>query len=115
MRTDDNNNPTAFTTGIAKEAGLRESIDFISGTPFPLPSDLITAFLTNDPIVTTIKVIDKIGFYTSKGSQRWTYIAIPQFLWSSLTFNEKRDIIGFMYEHEGGIKMRGLFPNYGQK
>ena len=115
MRTDDNHNPTAFTTDLAEEARLVEGVDYIIGTPFPPPSTLDTAHLLGDPIQTTIRVVDSVGFYTEEGGQRWVYIGIPKFIWDSLTPPQKRDIIGFMYQHEGGTAMRPLFPNYGRR
>jgi hypothetical protein len=120
LRTDDNNNPTAFTTAVAQEAGLRIGVDYEQGTPFRAfggslnPSFCYTAKLLGDPIALTIQVIDKLGFYTEAGSQRWVYIAIPRFAWDCLLSTQSRDVIGFMYQREGGTTMRHLFPNYGQ-
>jgi hypothetical protein len=113
MRTDDNNNPTAFTVDLAAQAGLLLTVDYIDGTPFPSPSKLITAKLLGDPVAITIRVIDVVGFYTQEGGQRWEYIAMPKFLWNELLEDEQRDIIGFMYQREGGVAMRRLFPHYG--
>lgn len=114
MRTDDNHNPTAFTTQIADEAFLEEGIDYTQGTPFVFDGvRYYTAKLLLDPVETTIRVIDETGFYTRSGEQRWDYIGMPKFLWTSLTPDLKRDIIGFMYQHEGGVTLRPLFPNYG--
>lgn len=114
MRTDDNRNPAAFTTDIASQAGLVRGVDYRDGTPFPLPSHLVTAHLLGDPIEITIRVIDAIGYYTKAGNPRWDYIAMPQWLWTGLPYEGKRDVIGFHYRREGGGAMRGLFPNYGQ-
>jgi hypothetical protein len=114
MRTDDNNNPAAFTTAIAAQAGLILGTDYVAGTPFPASSSLVTARLLGDPIAITIRVIDAIGYYTGLGNQRWAYIALPKFVWNALTADQKRDVIGFHYQREGGVAMRGLFPNYGQ-
>lgn len=114
MRTDENNNPAAFTTDIAHQAGLVEGVDYEAGEPFPAPSTLITAKLLGDPITLTIRVIDAIGYFTHAGTPRWTYIAMPKFIWNALTLDQKRDVIGFHYQHEGGTAMRGLFPRYGQ-
>lgn len=115
MRTDENNNPAAFTTDIAKQAGLIEGTDYVPGTPFPAPSQLTTAKLLGDPVAITIRVIDAIGYVTRGGGERWVYILIPKFVWDSLSPDLKRDVVGFHYLHEGGTAMRGLFPNYGQK
>jgi hypothetical protein len=114
MRTDDNRNPTAFTTGIAQQAKLVLGVDYVEGTEFPAPSNLFTARLLGDPVAITIRVIDAIGYYTHADLPRWTYIAIPQFVWATLTPEQKRDVIGFQYHHEGGTAMIPLFPNYGK-
>lgn len=112
-RTDENNSPTAFITDIAREAGLIPGEDYSPGTAFA-GGAFVTARLLHDPVATTIRVIDKVSFYTERGNQRWTYIAIPLFIWSTLTYNQKRDVIGAMYQREGGTAMRDLFPNYGK-
>jgi len=110
MRTDENNNPTAFTVDLAVQAGLRVGVDYVSGKPFPPPSRLVTARITGDPVEVTIRLIDVIGFYTSHGSQRWIYIAMPQAIWKALRFEQKRAVIGFMYRREGGTALKHLFP-----
>lgn len=115
-RTDKHNNPTAFTTDIAKNAALVLDKDYSVGDPFKVGNQTFyTAKLLLDPILTTIKVIDAIGYTTKTGNARWIYINIPQFTWLALTFDEKRDVIGYHYQHEGGTEMRHLFPNYGKK
>lgn len=119
-RTDRNNNPAAFTTDIAKQAGLIEGTDYEQGESFQAwmgaapPTLLYTAKLIGDPVALTIRVINAIGYYTAKGSSRWVYIAIPHTIWAGLTSEQKRDVVGFHYQHEGGVTMRGLFPNYGR-
>lgn len=114
MRTDNNNNPTAFTTDVAKTAGLTLGVDYVVGDPFPPPSHLITAKLLGDPILLTIGVIDRIGFKTTWGSNRWAYMDMPKFIWDRMDHVTKVDTIGWMYQREGGIAMRNLFPNYGR-
>jgi hypothetical protein len=131
-RTDRNNNPTAFTTDVAVEARLSLGVDYEPGDSFaylsailpPLDSALYsalppliyyTAKLLGDPIATTIRVINAVTFYTKTGSPRWSYIALPMFVWQALSSGSQRDVIGFMYEREGGTAMRGLFPFYGQR
>lgn len=115
MRTDVNNNPAAFTTDIARQAGLIEGTDYVDGDPFPPPmQNLKTAKLLGDPIALTIKVIDAIGYRTKTGAPRWNYICLPHFVWDAFTFEQKRDIVGYHYENEGGVEMRHLFPNYGK-
>lgn len=115
MRTDRNNNPAAFTTAIAAQAGLVKGTDYTDGDAFPAPSTLVTAKLLGDPVALTIRVIDQIGYYTQHGDPRWTYIAVPKFLWDELSPDQKRDIIGFHYLNEGGTAMRSLFPHYGDR
>ena len=115
MRTDDNNNPTAFTTDLARQAGLVPGTDYVNGTPFGAPSTLVTAKLLGNPIPITIRVLDAVGYYTKQGLQRWPYIAIPRFVWDTLGDGQKRDVIGFQYQREGGQAMRNLFPNYGKQ
>lgn len=107
-RTDRNNNPAAFTTDIAKQAGLLEGTDYVAGDPFP-SGTLVTAKILGDPVQTTIRVIDAIGYYTKMGATRWTYIALPKFVWDALTPAEKKQVIGFHYQHEGGTEMKSLF------
>jgi hypothetical protein len=86
--------------------------DYVPGTPFPAPSNLVTAKLLGDPIQLTIRVISAIGYYTKGGSPRWTYIALPMFVWEALTPSQQRDVVGFHYQHEGGTAMRDLFPDH---
>lgn len=109
FRTDRNRNPAAFTVDIAKQAGLILGTDYVAGDPFPPPSTFVTAKLLGDPIQLTIRVIDTIGYYTKAGQARWTYIALPKFVWDSLTPNLKKEVIAFHYQHEGGTEMLGLF------
>jgi hypothetical protein len=115
MRTDKHRNPTAFTTDIAKEAGLVLGTDYEQGDSFQVagPHGIVytyyTAKLLGDPIATTIRVIDKIGFFNSAHNQRWIYVAIFYDLWKVLSTNNKTAVIGEMYGHEGGTEMKPLF------
>ncbi len=106
MRTDRHNNPTAFTTDIAKQAGLIEGVDYVMGDPFPENPNMFTAKLLGNPIESTIRVIDKIGFVTQNGQNRWVYTdSIPganNAEWLKLGFSEKAQIIKDMYRNEGG-------------
>jgi hypothetical protein len=114
FRTDNNNNPTAFTTDIAREAELVLGTDYEVGESFTIETSnkiYYTAKLLKDPIATTIQVIDKIGFFNDVGQQRWIYIGIPYKLWSSLTKIQKEWVIGYMYHQEGGDTMTNLFPH----
>ena len=111
FRTDDNRNPTAFTIDIAKEAGLVQGTDYEIGDPFESNGrTFYTARLLGDPVIITLRVINKIGFYTKMPNQRWVYIGIPFLLWNSLTDQQKRYTIGVMYQNEGGTMMKDLFP-----
>lgn len=110
-RTDLNNNPTAFTTDLAREAGLVENVEYSIGDPFTVGTTVLhTAKLLIDPIQTTIKVIDKIGFYTSAGQNRWAYMGMPKSIWDTLAEPQKIYIIAFMYRREVGTEMIHLFP-----
>jgi hypothetical protein len=108
---DQNRNPTAFTTAIAVQAGLVLGMDYAIGTPFG--GSFFTARLLGDPVVITIRVIHALGFQTATGALRWTYIGMPAFVWNALTWAMMRDVIGYMYQREGGTLMKSLFPNYG--
>lgn len=108
MRTDRHNNPTAFTTDIARIAGLQEGVDYTIGDPFS-GGKYHTANIIGNPIDKTIQVIDKIGFYTKNGNQRWTHTAIPQSQWNSMSYDEKKNVIKQMYQHEGGTKLKNKF------
>jgi hypothetical protein len=108
-RADRHNNPAAFTADIAKQGGLIEGTDYVQGDKFPDPSNLHTAKLLGDPIQLTIRVIDKIGYYTKAGAARWSYVSMPQFVWESLDPPMKKKVIGWHYAHEGGTEMKGLF------
>lgn len=112
MRTDDNNNPTAFTTDVAKLGGLVPGTDYEQGEPFSSDGFFYyTAKLLGDPVEITVRLIDKIGFQTSSGKPRWIYINVPKILWAHLTFEQKRITVGEMYRNEGGMTMRHLFPD----
>jgi hypothetical protein len=116
MRTDDHNNPTAFTTAIALSAGLVLGTDYEQGESFEVSGVTYwTAKLLGDPLDLTIKVIDSLGFRTKSGHERWVYINFPHFVWLELSKESKIDVIGWMYQQEGGITMRSMFPHYGEK
>lgn len=108
MRTDRHNNPTAFTTDIARIGGLREGVDYVKGDPFD-NGRFHTARLLGDPVATTIKVIDNIGFYTQGGKQRWSHTAIPQDRWNAMTYEQKKQVVKKMYGHEGGKELNNIF------
>ena len=113
FRTDRNNNPTAFTTSVAAEAGLILGTDYAVGDPFETGGrTYFTARLLGDPVALTIRVINAIGFRTAANVQRWAYISIPKYIWQRVNIGEQRDIIGAMYRAEAGVTMRPLFPNY---
>jgi len=101
MRTDRNNNPTAFTTDVAKSLGLVEGRDYVRGDKFPGNSNLYTAKLVGDPVAITIKGLDQGGFYTQSGKPRWTHTAIPQSQWSKYSYAQKVAVVKQMYQKEG--------------
>ena len=125
FRTDRHNNPTAFITQIARQAGLVYGNEYEAGDAFP-NGRYRTARLLKDPIGLTIRVIDRIGFWNQKGSPRWVYVGaiieavtanltskqireVAMFAWSLLSKKQKTVVIGTMYNHEGGKEMEGLF------
>lgn len=115
MRTDENNNPTAFTTDVARDGGLVLGTDYEQGSPFHEGTVLrYTAKLLGDPLAVTIKLMDAAGFYTHAGIARWQYtdgpIGIPKKFWASQTRDQKVLLIGILYAHEGGTEMKHLFP-----
>jgi hypothetical protein len=107
-RTDRHNNPTAFTTDIAKAAGLKEGVDYTKGDSFS-NGQYNTAKLLKDPIDTTIKVIDKLGFTTASGKPRWTYINLSKTQWDKMSYDQKKNTIKKMYQNEGGSNLNNLF------
>lgn len=114
FRTDAHNNPTAFTTDLAKEGHLQLDVDYDQGQCFTSDGHTyFTAQLLGDPVAITIKLIDSTGFYTNLGQIRWVHTGIPFKIWQSLTYDQKVFVIGHMYQHEGGTAMRPLFPQWG--
>lgn len=99
MRTDRHNNPTAFTVDVAKTGGLKEGVDYTKGDPF---DGGVTARIIGDPVEVTIRAIDKMGFYTQSGKQRWTHTAMPQSQWNAMGYDQKKNVIADMYRKEGG-------------
>ncbi len=57
----------------------------------------------------TIRVINRLGYYTVLGLPRWNYIAIPAFVWTALDNPMKRRIIAYHYKREGGTELAHLF------
>lgn len=103
FRTDRHNNPTAFTTGIARQAGLVEGVDYEEGDPFKAGrSTLKTARLIGDPLEITRRVIDSIGFKTRGNQNRWAHTTMTKNDWNSLTVAQKNKVILEMYQREGG-------------
>lgn len=112
FRTDRNNNPVAFTTDVAKSAGLVLGTDYVQGDAFATrqgKATLYTAKLLGDPIQLTIRVIDRIGFFTANGTQRWAYIRFPNADWHKLSLFGKTEIIHLMYHQEGGRELEKFF------
>jgi len=93
-----------MTTDAARAMGLTPGVDYVSGDAFPNNPNLHTAKFLGDPIQTTIKAIDKGGFYTASGKPRWSYLNdIPNVSnWNNLDYNGKVQTIAEMYRHEGG-------------
>lgn len=103
-----------MTTDVAKSGGLVLGTDYAVGASFKVGElTLYTAKLLGDPIALTIRVMDKAGFYTKRGTPRWVYsdgpIGIPAKLWNALTHEQKVLTIGVLYAHEGGTTMMALF------
>jgi hypothetical protein len=110
MRTDRHKNPVAATTDVSRAGGLIGGIDFNNGDSFQVnDKTLYTALFLGDPIDLSIKLITNATFYTRDGHQRWSYIAIPPFLWNSLSQKEKIQVIFWMYKREGGAEMETMF------
>jgi len=112
FRTDRNNNPVAFTTAIAAQAGLVLNVDYEVGDSFTsLGTTYYTAKLLRDPVGLTIQVINKIGFFTNDGQHvRWEYVpSLVSFMWGLLTEFQKTHVVALMYKHEGGIALTNLF------
>jgi hypothetical protein len=114
-RTDRSNNPTAMTTDVAKQAGLVLGRDYTVGSPFQSGGNtLYTANLIGDPVQKTIQVIDRLGFTTPSGAQRWSYINIPRAQWNGMSQNQKAAVVYQMYQKEGnGGALVAAFQPYG--
>jgi len=110
--TDQNNNPINLNIDLAIKGGLIRGEDYNIGPVFDTDIYSVAMIVLGDPVPRIIKVIDEIGFYNEERYPRWTYISIPNFIWLSLTDEQKRDVIGFIYKHLGGNMMIGYFPNY---
>ncbi len=109
-RTDRHNNPTAMTTDVAKTAGLKLGVDYTQGDPFNAGGKtLYTAKLLGDPVATTIKAIDNMGFQTQAGKPRWDYINLSKSQWDAMSYSQKKAVIQKMYGHEGGTQLKSLF------
>lgn len=110
FRTDRNRNPAAFTTDIAKQAGLVLGTDYVQGDSFTVDGwFFFTAKLLGDPVALTIQVIDKVGWQTHTGGPRWTYMDCVNSVWLKLAPEDKAKLIGLMYRHEGGTELKPLF------
>ena len=124
FRTDRHNNPTALSSAVARQSMLEYGCEYTNGDGFG--RGYSTARLIGNPILLTIQVIDKIGFWTRRGLPRWFYVStitssiiftltpsqcrkVFTFAWSLLTKRQKTRVIGKMYQHEGGNEMKDLF------
>ncbi|MCK4997738.1 hypothetical protein KAS08_05535 [Candidatus Pacearchaeota archaeon] len=115
MRTDRHNNPTAFIVELSEQANLELGVEYEQGDSFSGigGETYYTARLIGDSIGMTIKVIDRVGFYTRSGQQRWTHTAMNKSDWDSLDDCKKANVIEVMYYREGGDG--SIFENYGDK
>jgi len=111
-RTDRHRNPTAMITALAKQGGLKLGEDYERGDGFGKKRRYHTALFLGDPVTLTTQVIDKMGFFTRTGRPRWSYsLALVRFMWSLLSANQRRRVVGFMYHREGGREMKELFES----
>lgn len=114
-RADRHRNPAAITTDVAAQAGLTLKIDYEVGEPFTWKGTdgkthtAYTALFLGDPLAITLRVIDAIGYTTSHGAQRWTYINIPAPIWKTFTDEQRKATVAFHYRNEGGTEMTALF------
>lgn len=113
MRTDRHNNPTAMIWTPNVEAQFKQmGYDVKKGDSFK-GGDGSTYYTldmngVSDPIEATISYIDKNGFFTQSGNQRWSHTAISQNEWSSLSNEDKRNVVNQMYQKEGGSGVLGV-------
>jgi hypothetical protein len=138
-RTERHNNPTAFTTDLAKQAGLVEGVDYEIGDAFYDVGDKLglstmeeaiaekrktgeeikkynTARIKKDDwFEVTKKLIDKVGFYDQNGGPRWSYIdklfsgGNANTIWNESDDEGKLKILKKMYGKETPSKYGGLF------
>lgn len=110
QRGDRHNNPLAFTTDVAKQAGLTPGIDYEVGDKFTGTDGKLynTAKIIGDPVSATMKVIDKVGFYTSDGRRRWKHTAMTKNKWDSLPYERKVQVIQEMERQEGGSLLNSM-------
>lgn len=109
-RTDRHNSPAAITTEVAAQAKLKLGVDYEQGDKFVADGKIYyTARLLGDPIATTLRVFDAIGFYTKTGTPRWVYLAIPKSVWVLMDAKARKQTVYESYLHEGGTEMKGLF------
>jgi hypothetical protein len=93
-RADRNNNPTAMTTGVAKDGGLVFGSEYKTGDPFEAGGQTYyTAYLLGDPLALTLRVINQAGFRTKSNMQRWSYISLPDFVWHGLSQDVQIQVI----------------------
>jgi len=113
-RTDRHNNPVAATYSLflqaARKGPLEVGKDFERGEPFTAGGRrYYTARVLGDPIDVCIRLIDAVGFYTSRGQKRWDHTALPYEVWFGLDGYLRVYTIWHMYRREGGTVMRPLF------
>ncbi|PHS35737.1 MAG: hypothetical protein COA82_03745 [Alkaliphilus sp.] len=99
------NNPLAFTVALAKQAGLKEGIDYTVGDSFKGDEGRIykTARLAgNQSMDDHIKFIDKVGLKTQGDVSRWSYIKYTNAQWKAFNREEKEAVVEDMIRMERG-------------
>jgi hypothetical protein len=112
-RRDRHRNPLLITTDEAMAAGLKYGVDYLYGDPFEVYEQgctvlRYTALFLGDPIQTTLRVVDRIGWQDSNGHARWG-ISVSPVWWSTQTTAAKVDLIRQVY---GQGELSGLFDAY---
>ena len=126
MRTDRNNNPTAFTVGslIANKTGLVEGVDYEVGDQFADGSNNYTARFLGDPVEVTIKAFDNMAsqwipvhsgrsYFVVYNPEKWTFWTtanrdveapnkITAEVWKWLTDGQKIQVVDAIYKREWG-------------
>lgn len=119
FRTDRHRNPLAIITDVARQGGLEEGVDYTQGDPF-LGKDKRTYYtaniLTPDPMQTMVDVLDKIGFTTQSGGNRFGYQDGPKAdaEWATLSNEQKLEVVAEQYmekEKGSGVLLSDAMPS----